>query len=191
MGEYADMSIDDSLDQFMRRCDDPDWDAYFEDDCRSSHRREVHDIGGVPLEVMKHRRPPIGFLERIRRAKIVTRTIPCSCGYYMTFHSGKYGGWFSCVNEKCDLRFNCDNQTGEPEGNATDYETRVLRRKAHAIFDVLWKSKYISRSEAYRRLAKHYGISTRKAHFKRMNSHELRRVIVWLKKNGLKMLTRP
>lgn len=56
----------------------------------------------------------------------------------------------------CDARVGCHNNTRKPLGTMANAETREWRKKAHAIFDPLWKNGG-SRDRAYGKLNKHFG----------------------------------
>lgn len=51
--------------------------------------------------------------------------------------------------------------------------TSQLRIKAHELFDPIWKTGLVSRSKAYRLLARDLGVPERKAHFGRMKHVDL------------------
>lgn len=52
----------------------------------------------------------------------------------------------------------------KPLGALANLETRNARRDAHAVFDVLWRKKYMTRSEAYKWLSNKLGIPPEKCH---------------------------
>ncbi len=66
----------------------------------------------------------------------------------------------------------CDAYTGvhsssptfKPLGTLAKKELRALRRKAHALFDPMWQSKKMTRSEAYSQLAKLMNLPKEKTH---------------------------
>ncbi len=55
------------------------------------------------------------------------------------------------------------------------FKMAYLRRKAHGVFDPLWKDGFMPRNKAYRWLSNAFGIE--EAHFSTMNEAELRRTI--------------
>ena len=58
---------------------------------------------------------------------------------------------------KCDAYVGCHNNTRRPLGTMANAETRVWRKKAHEIFDPLWKNGKISREKAYGLLKENFG----------------------------------
>lgn len=56
----------------------------------------------------------------------------------------------------CDAYVGCHNNTKKPLGIITNKEGREWRKKAHAIFDPLWKSGQMSRDRAYELLNSHF-----------------------------------
>jgi hypothetical protein len=56
-------------------------------------------------------------------------------------------------------------------------ETHAVRIKAHVAFDRLWKSGQMSRSKAYKELAKAMGLHKRDCHMKLMELPMLQKVI--------------
>lgn len=54
--------------------------------------------------------------------------------------------------------------------------THEARKRAHAAFDQLWQDGHLSRSEAYRRLAKVMGLSPGECHMAQMDAVTARRV---------------
>lgn len=62
--------------------------------------------------------------------------------------------WFC---RPCDAWVGCHNNTKEPLGTFADKDLRTARIKAHAAFDVLWKSGVMKRKEAYKYLSEKMG----------------------------------
>ena len=61
-----------------------------------------------------------------------------------------YGKSFMCYYCKdCDAYVGCHQNTRKPLGTMANRETREWRKKAHAIFDPLWKTGRVSRGRAY------------------------------------------
>lgn len=57
-----------------------------------------------------------------------------------------------------------------------DAATHEARKAAHAAFDLLWKRRLIGRSEAYQRLAAHFGLTAQQCHMKKMDRETALRV---------------
>lgn len=59
-----------------------------------------------------------------------------------------------------------------PLGTLANGTVRELRKKAHATFDPIWKSKLLTRKKAYQRLAQAMGIEFHKCHIGMMQKDE-------------------
>lgn len=77
------------------------------------------------------------------------------CGENMVFTQNQYGDFWEC--KQCDVR---------KYGNRTeaDKELRLLRMKAHEVFDLWWQTKNYTRFDAYRILAKRFALPIGSAH---------------------------
>ncbi len=64
-----------------------------------------------------------------------------------------------------------------------DSETHALRKKVHKLFDPLWQSNKMTRTEAYRCLARSLKIPYRKCHMKMMGKETLKKVLLLIKKH--------
>ncbi len=61
-----------------------------------------------------------------------------------------YGKLWLCENYPvCDSYVGAHNQDDSPKGTLANSQLREWRKNAHAVFDPLWKSGYMSRKEAY------------------------------------------
>lgn len=61
-------------------------------------------------------------------------------------------------------------------------EVHELRKRAHAVFDPIWKEGQMPRSEAYRQLSIETGIKRKKCHIAMMNVNDLKKTILAAKK---------
>lgn len=69
-----------------------------------------------------------------------------------------YGKSFMCwLCKPCNAYVGCHNNTRRPLGTMANSATRLWRKRAHSVFDPLWKSGEISRARAYKRLRRHFG----------------------------------
>jgi len=57
----------------------------------------------------------------------------------------------------CDAFVGCHNNTKKPKGTMATPDTRSARKDAHSLFDVFWKSGYMSRKKAYKMLNDYFG----------------------------------
>jgi hypothetical protein len=60
--------------------------------------------------------------------------------------------WVCPNHPKCDQYVGCHKGTDKPLGKLCNQETRGYRIRAHEAFDRLWKSRIITRENAYREL---------------------------------------
>jgi hypothetical protein len=84
----------------------------------------------------------------------------------------KYGKRFSCSAEGCTMA----SWAGETSTPA-DEPTRKARIKAHQLFDLLWKTKKMSRKEAYRWLQKTMNLPPGECHIGMFTLDQCRQVI--------------
>lgn len=90
------------------------------------------------------------------------KTCPyCKSAVKYTSHAEIYGGrvfsdWpfiYLCTNKVCGASVGVHSGTNHPLGTLADEATKAARKRAHAAFDPLWKSKKMKRGEAYKWLA--------------------------------------
>jgi len=65
-----------------------------------------------------------------------------------------------------------------PLGQLADLNLRFARKMAHEAFDPLWREGDMNRTEAYKWLAKHLGISVKRCHIAMFNTDTCVRVAV-------------
>ena len=73
-----------------------------------------------------------------------------------------YGMIYLC--KECNAYVGVHKGTNRPLGILANAELREWKKKAHASFDPLWKTKLMTRREAYEWLAKQMGKSLEKCH---------------------------
>ena len=78
---------------------------------------------------------------------------------------------------RCDAYVGCHKGTTKPLGSMADGHLRVMRRKAHAALDWAWKSKKMSRSEAYRKLGEHLELKPKRTHIGMFNLEQCQATI--------------
>ena len=69
---------------------------------------------------------------------------------------------YQCQN--CNARVGCHKGTNRPLGNVANEVLRLKRIETHQVFDSLWKQRHMSRTAAYKWLAKQMGLSEGTAH---------------------------
>jgi len=112
----------------------------------------------------------------IRRVPYPTAK-PHSCPYCQSpvelvnnavvYNKRSFGDWpylYICSNrQKCDAYVGLHPETDIPLGTLANKETRDARLAVKGVFNRIWQDKHMSRSEAYRFLAKRMQISDRDA----------------------------
>lgn len=82
-----------------------------------------------------------------------------------------YGYAYLC--RPCDAYVGCHKGTTEPLGRLADARLRDLKKRAHFLFDRLWKeSKRTTRSKAYQSLADHLNIPAKYCHIGMFNPEQ-------------------
>lgn len=77
----------------------------------------------------------------------------------------------------CDASVGCHPGSTKPLGKLANAPLRKIRTQAHALFDPLWKTKTMTRREAYGWLAKELNISTHNCHIGMMDVEACKNVI--------------
>jgi hypothetical protein len=79
----------------------------------------------------------------------------------------------------CDARIGVHKGTTRPLGRLANKELREWKKRAHAAFDPLWKSKQMTRPDAYRWLAKEMDIkdAARDCHIGMFDVADCQRVV--------------
>jgi hypothetical protein len=78
-----------------------------------------------------------------------------------------YGEWpwvYRCTGQKCGAYVGMHPFTNIPLGTLADAPTRQARTQAKAIFNPIWESGHMTRSEAYAWLAGQLGIPVAECH---------------------------
>lgn len=89
-----------------------------------------------------------------------------------------HGPWPYCyLCSDCGAAVGCHPNTEIPLGRMADKKTRQLRARAHAVFDPIWRSQAMTRSEAYNMLARHLNIPPQDCHISQLNQAQLHFVI--------------
>lgn len=84
--------------------------------------------------------------------------------------------WFYMCSP-CDARVGCHPKSKRPLGRLANSELRRWKMKAHAAFDPLWKSKKMSRKEAYSWLSDRLGIHPDETHIGMFDVEMCKKVI--------------
>lgn len=81
----------------------------------------------------------------------------------------------------CDARVGTHRRSKTPLGTLANAELRDMRTRCHKVFDRLWKSKEMSRSNAYKWMQKVMGLSPEKAHIGMFNEQQCLELLHHLK----------
>ena len=160
MGDHADDAVDQALEFELDRLDAEPDDEYFSGGPRAPGRPVCPYCG--------------------KEAKLVS-------GKHVYPHSEYLYRLSFWIFEPCDARVGT-KENGDPRGPLANARLRQLRMQAHQAFDQLWKggSKAgMSRSAAYRWLAKRLGVTEREAHIGGSGEEMCKRILEvcdWKKK---------
>ena len=93
-----------------------------------------------------------------------------------------YGQVYLCSNYPvCDAFVGVHKGSVKPLGTLANNELRDLRKRAHNLFDRIWRDKEMSRNGAYRWLADKMGLSRKQTHIAMFNESQCRQVIEIMK----------
>lgn len=86
-----------------------------------------------------------------------------------------YGLIWDC--RPCDAYVGVHRGTQTPLGRLANAELREWKKRAHAYFDQLWKSRKMSRGQAYSHSAKIMGIPKHEAHIGMFDVERCRKLV--------------
>jgi hypothetical protein len=109
----------------------------------------------------------------------------CGSEVKYTTHAEIYNGrtfsdWpyiYLCTNKACGASVGVHAGTTHPLGTLADEKTKTARKAAHAAFDPIWKSKQMSRGEAYKWLAYKLDIERWRCHISWFDADLCQRVV--------------
>ena len=82
---------------------------------------------------------------------------------------------YQCQN--CNARVGCHRGTTRPLGNVANEVLRLKRMETHNVFDAFWKAHGMSRTQAYKWLAKELNLPEKNAHIGGFEMDECQQVI--------------
>ncbi|WP_158636418.1 zinc-finger-containing protein [Luteimonas marina] len=131
---------------------------------------------------LRRRRRPVRT-RRERERAIPRVACPYCCRPAALLHSqsrgypypANWGPAWKCAT--CDACIRCYAGSERPLGSLANAETREWRRRAHAALDAFWRDGGMSRSAAYRWMAKAMGLTKAEAHIGRMDPEACRQLI--------------
>ena len=77
----------------------------------------------------------------------------------------------------CKAYVGCHPKSYRPKGFLANQEFRTLRKKAHALFDPIWKNRQMHRGKAYKRMAEILNILPDHAHISQLSIPQLKKLI--------------
>lgn len=90
-----------------------------------------------------------------------------------------YGMMWRC--KPCDAYVGCHKGTNDALGRLANKELRVLKMEAHKYFDLIWKNKNLTRSDAYKWLSEKLSIEPEYTHIGMFSEKTLKDVIYFSK----------
>lgn len=95
----------------------------------------------------------------------------------MVLRTSRFGLFYGCKGfPKCQATHGAHTD-GRPLGIPGDADTKRARMTAHAVFDRIWKEKYMRRGEAYAWMSEEMGLGEGEAHIGRFNMEQCERLI--------------
>ena len=94
----------------------------------------------------------------------VIRLVPARSIYGASTERLSMEGEYIYQCQNCNARVGCHKGTARPLGNVANEVLRLKRMEAHRVFDALWKSGRMTRTEAYRWLAAQLHLPESRAH---------------------------
>lgn len=99
------------------------------------------------------------------------------------YHGQHYGMIWLC--RSCDAYVGTHkNGRHTPLGTLANGELRKWRKRAHSLFDTLWKKKGMKRQDAYKIMQKLMEMSKREAHIAKFSVEQCKQLIELLKVAG-------
>lgn len=92
---------------------------------------------------------------------------------------------YQCQN--CNARVGCHKGTTRPLGNVANETLRLKRMETHQVFDAHWKQRGMTRTKAYRWLAKRLHLSEEETHIGSFEMDQCQKVIDLCQKKDKEM----
>jgi len=107
------------------------------------------------------------------------------CGYKSqlvnssVIYGTDYGNAYLC--KPCDAYVGCHKGTTNSKGRLANKELRKLKIEAHKYFDMIWKLKYMTRTDAYKSLSDYLKLPGEYTHIGMFGAKTLENVIYFSK----------
>lgn len=109
---------------------------------------------------------------------------PCpECGGDMILRSSKFGLFYGCSKFPSCRATHGAHKDGRPLGVPADRYTKDLRIAAHDVFDRLWQSQRMTRSEAYEWMRRALSLSPDEAHVGRFDASQCQALIAAVRRS--------
>ena len=82
---------------------------------------------------------------------------------------------YQCQN--CNARVGCHKGSTRPLGNVANEMLRLKRMEAHRVFDDSWRSRHMSRTQAYKWLSQQLRIPLKRTHIGGFEMDQCQKVI--------------
>ena len=120
--------------------------------------RQRRRKGGVPLEIPTICRYCGGAVRLVSASKVYGPAAAARLGI-------ERQSFYQCQN--CNARVGCHPGSTRPLGNLANEALRMKRMETHHVFDSFWKERGMSRTQAYKWMAKKMRLSEELAHIGR------------------------
>ena len=117
--------------------------------------RQRRRKGGVPLEIPTICRYCGGAVRLVSASKVYGPAAAARLGI-------ERQSFYQCQN--CNARVGCHPGSTRPLGNLANEALRMKRMETHHVFDSFWKERGMSRTQAYKWMAKKMRLSEELAH---------------------------
>lgn len=117
--------------------------------------RQRRRKGGVPLEIPTICRYCGGAVRLVSASKVYGPAAAARLGI-------ERQSFYQCQN--CNARVGCHPGSTRPLGNLANGALRMKRMETHHVFDSFWKERGMSRTQAYKWMAKKMRLSEELAH---------------------------
>jgi ssDNA-binding Zn-finger/Zn-ribbon topoisomerase 1 len=94
----------------------------------------------------------------------------------MILRDGRHGKFWGCSKYPECKGAHGAHPDGRPLGVPADKETKQARIKAHAAFDQMWKTREMSRTQAYQWLCEALGLAKDEAHIGKFTKEQCARL---------------
>lgn len=102
----------------------------------------------------------------------------------IVYHGKSYGMIYYCA--LCNAYVGVHKGTDQPLGRLANADLRFWKKTAHAEFDPLWKSKRMTRSQAYSWLSSKMGLPPELTHIGMFDVSQCKQVVCIMKKERKK-----